>query len=308
MDDGGGAVTTARYGGNTRAFLKIQDGCDSSCSYCVIPLVRGAPHSKPLDEVVREAETLVRAGCKEIVLVGINLSLYGREYGLRTADAVEAVCEAGGVSRVRLGSVEPEALAGGAVERLSRLEKFCPHFHISLQSGCEKTLKAMNRRYTPDEYERLVKEVRTNFENCAVTTDVIVGFPGETDADFRDSLEFVRRAGFSKVHVFPYSKRDGTAAAARTDEQIPRGVIKDRAARMADAANEARREFLESQLGLEVPVLFECEKGGGFPQGYSPNYTLIKILQNNFNNSLRNKIIYVKIVKAEQDCCIGRII
>lgn len=295
------------YTGNTRAFIKIQDGCNMFCSYCIIPYSRGRFRSKPPEKLREETENLAKAGYREIVLVGINLSFYGIEFGLRLADAVENVCSVEGVERVRLGSLEPEMISDEDIKRLSAQPKLCPQFHLSLQSGCGRTLKAMNRRYTPNDYETLVNKLRSNFDNCAVTTDVMVGFPGETEEDFAESLEFVKNIGFSKVHVFPYSQRKGTPAAVMED-QIPTEVKNLRAKRMAEAAAESQRKFLESQVGLIVPVLFEREKEDKLPHGYTPNYTLVKIFTKYLDKSLRNKIFYVKIIRLEEDYCVGEII
>ncbi|MCL2055114.1 MAG: tRNA (N(6)-L-threonylcarbamoyladenosine(37)-C(2))-methylthiotransferase MtaB [Oscillospiraceae bacterium] len=294
----------AFYGENTRAFVKIQDGCNMFCSYCIIPYVRGGFRSKPLDDVVSEVKTLVSAGYREVVLTGINLSFYGTDLGLRLIDAVEAVCKVQGLDRVRLGSLEPKIITDEDIARLSVLEKLCPHFHLSLQSGCNQTLKAMNRKYNCEEYKQIVLKLRKAFKNCSVTTDIIVGFPGETEAHFAESLEFAREMRFSNIHIFPYSKREGTAAALM-DNQIPSGVKKMRASVMAEIAGASRSEFLKSQIGLIVPVLFETEKEDGIAHGYSPNYTLIKMFT---KNSLQNRIFYVKIVKAEKDDCIGEIV
>lgn len=295
------------YTGNTRAFIKIQDGCNMFCSYCIIPYSRGRFRSKPPEKLRDETENLAKAGYHEIVLVGINLSFYGIEFGLRLADAVENVCSVEGVERVRLGSLEPEMISDEDIKRLSAQPKLCPQFHLSLQSGCGRTLKAMNRRYTPNDYETLVNKLRSNFDNCAITTDVMVGFPGETEEDFAESLEFVKNIGFSKVHVFPYSQRKGTPAAVMED-QIPTEVKNLRAKRMAEAAAESQRKFLESQVGLIVPVLFEREKEDKLPHGYTPNYTLVKIFTKYLDKSLRNKIFYVKIIRLEEDYCVGEII
>lgn len=295
------------YTDNTRAFIKIQDGCNMFCSYCIIPYSRGRFRSKPLEKLKEEAERLAEAGYREIVLVGINLSFYGIEFGQRLADAIENVCAVEGVERVRLGSLEPEMISDEDIKRLSAQPKLCPQFHLSLQSGCGRTLKAMNRRYTPRDYEALANKLRSNFDNCAITTDVMVGFPGETEEDFAESLEFVKNIGFSKVHVFPYSQRKGTPAAVM-ENQIPAEVKNIRAKRMAEAAAESQRKFLESQVGLTVPVLFEREKEDKIPHGYTPNYTLVKIFTKYLDKSLRNKIFYVKIIRLEEDYCVGEII
>ena len=226
----------------TRAFLKIQDGCNRFCSYCIIPYSRGRVRSKPLEELTREARTLAASGYREIVLTGINLSCYGQDSGLGLWDAVEAVCGLPEVERVRLGSLEPEQMELPVLERLARQEKLCPQFHLSLQSGCDATLKRMNRHYTAAEYESIVNNIRGVFDNPSVTTDMMVGFAGETPEDFEESLNFARKIGFAKVHVFAYSRRPGTAA-DRMPGQVPNKVKEERSRRLIEATNEARRAF-----------------------------------------------------------------
>ena len=207
--------------------MKIQDGCNRFCSYCIIPYSRGRVRSKPLEELTREARTLAASGYREIVLTGINLSCYGQDSGLGLWDAVEAVCGLPEVERVRLGSLEPEQMELPVLERLARQEKLCPQFHLSLQSGCDATLKRMNRHYTAAEYESIVNNIRGVFDNPSVTTDMMVGFAGETPEDFEESLNFARKIGFAKVHVFAYSRRPGTAA-DRMPGQVPNKVKEER--------------------------------------------------------------------------------
>lgn len=300
-------MSNKSFENNTRAFVKIQDGCGMFCTYCIIPYSRGNFRSKPLDDIVSEISELAASGYREVVLVGINLSFYGIDFGKRLADAVEAVCEIEGIERVRLGSIEPEMITPDDIERLAKLDKLCPQFHLSLQSGCDKTLKAMNRRYLSADYEKIVNLLRDNFEDCSITTDIMVGFPGETDEDFRQSLEFAEKIGFAKAHIFPYSPRNGTPAAEMAN-QVPEDVKHRRAAQMADAMEKCRVKFLESQVGKEFPVLFEREKDNGIHHGYTPNYTQVKILTKSSEKSLRNRLFYVKIIGLGNDCCIGEIL
>lgn len=300
-------MTNTSYDFNTRAFVKIQDGCNMFCSYCIIPHSRGSFRSKPLGDIVSEVSELAAAGYKEVVLTGINLSFYGVDFGLRLADAIEAVCVVDGIERVRLGSIEPEVITDSDVERLAEQKKLCPQFHLSLQSGCDKTLKAMNRRYTSAQYENIVNLLNTNFDNCSITTDIMVGFPGETDEDFAESMKFAETIGFAKAHIFAYSRRKGTPAAEMA-EQIPEAVKRSRAAEMAKSMDKCRERFLLSQVGTVAPVLFEREKSDGVPHGYTPNYTQVKISKKNHNISLRNSIFYVKITGIDNDCCLGEII
>lgn len=292
--------------GHTRAFLKIQDGCNRFCSYCMIPYSRGRIRSKSPDDLRTEAEKLARAGYSELVLTGINLAFYGVEYGLDLADAVEICNSIDGIKRIRLGSLEPEMMTDNVLDRLASCEKLCPSFHLSLQSGCAKTLKAMNRLYTPEEYFSLAEKLRGRFADCALTTDVMTGFPGETDEDFAQSYDFVKKVGFADIHVFPYSVRKGTKAEKMPD-QVDGGTKHRRAEKMSELGREMRRSFLKSQLGKTYPVLFEREKNDGFHGGYAPNYTFIKILTKNSEKSLRNMVFYVTIDKIGDDCCYGHI-
>lgn len=304
--DGFEKMSVSAVEGHTRAFMKIQDGCNSFCSYCIIPHSRGRLRSKPLDDIISEARTLAENGYREIVLVGINLAFYGAGTGLRLVDAVEAVCGIDGIDRVRLGSLEPERITDDDLSRLAALPEFCPSFHYSLQSGCDRTLKAMNRRYTAEEYRALVERTRRIFGGCGITADVMVGFPGETEEDHRQSLEFVREIGFSDIHVFPYSRRKGTRADLM-EGQVPAEIKKRRAAEMSEVGRESRRKFLQSMVGKEFPVLFERERSDGIHHGYAPNYTHIKILTKNSKKSLRKSIFYVKIERIEDNFCWGHI-
>ncbi len=300
-------MSNSGYENNTRAFVKIQDGCNMFCTYCIIPYSRGNFRSKPIENIVSEIKLLAQAGYKEIVLVGINLSFYGIDLGKRLVDAIEAVCGISGIERVRLGSIEPEMITETDIKRLAGLKKLCPQFHLSLQSGCDKTLKAMNRRYTTANYQKIVDLLRQNFEDCSITTDIMVGFPGETSDDFEESLRFAEKIGFAKAHIFPYSPRKGTPA-AEFDNQIPVNEKNYRASKMNEVMKKSMRKFLESQLGKEFPVLFEREKSDGIHHGFTPNYTQVKILTKNSDKSLRNQLFYVKIIELGKDCCIGEIL
>lgn len=298
-------VTAQRgFGEKTRAFVKIQDGCNQFCSYCIIPYARGRCRSKPIDDLKSEIESLAAAGHREIVLVGINLAFYGKEYGLRLIDAVEECSKISGVERIRLGSLEPEMISDEDLIRLSHITQFCPQFHLSLQSGCNRTLRAMNRRYSAEEYYALVQKIRKIFPEGSFTTDIMVGFPDETDEDFAESMRFAERVGFAKIHVFQYSPRNGTPAAKMP--QLPKHVKEERADAMKELAQRLRGEYLKKQTGKIVPVLFERENCTDFHQGYAPDYTLIKIPRENPKKSLRNMIFCVKIEKNESDFCIGK--
>ncbi len=290
----------------TRGFVKIQDGCNCFCSYCMIPYARGRCRSKPLDVLESEVKMLAEAGRKEIVLTGINIAFYGAEYGLRLVDAVELCCKTDGIERVRLGSIEPEMLSDDDLQRLSVLPQFCPQFHLSLQSGSAATLKRMNRRYTPDEYAAIAGKIREYFPDAAFTTDIMVGFPEETDEEFSESMAFAEKIGFSKIHVFQYSPRKGTPAAKM--KQIPENIKHERADKMKALGDKLSMRYMKKLIGKTVPVLFELEKSADFHQGHAPDHTLIKISRKNQKKSLRNCIFYVTIERAADDCCFGKII
>lgn len=294
-----------RFDSNTRAFVKIQDGCDQFCSYCLIPFARGRCRSKPLEVLREEIKAIAEGGVREIVLSGINLAFYGREWGGDLAEAAEICAETTGIERIRLGSLEPEMMSEELLLRLKALPQFCPQFHLSLQSGCERTLKAMNRKYTAAEYLALTQRIRSIFPDCSFTTDIMVGFPQETEEDHRESVEFVRKTGFAKVHVFRYSRRKGTRA-DKMDGQIPESVKALRWQEMTAAAEETREKYLSSLIGKRVEVLFELENSPEFHRGYAPDYTLIKISRKNSEKSLRNRIISVIIEGNGSDFCIGR--
>lgn len=297
-------VSVSKFDERTRAFIKIEDGCNRYCSYCIIPYARGPVRSKPIDILKKELTHLAGCGYKEIVLVGINLSAYGRELGLHLCDAVECACSIDGIERVRLGSLEPERMDKESIERLSKLDKFCPQFHLSLQSGCSDTLRRMNRHYTADEYKRIVNDLRNVFKNCSITTDVMVGFAGETDDEFTQSLEFVKEISFAKVHVFPYSQREGTAA-AKAPNQVDNSVKSMRSKRMIEVTNITRSAFLESQVGLTEEVLYEQPTKDGFWEGYTKNYTPVKVKS---DRELNGEILPTKLIRVDGDFCIGELV
>ena len=257
--------------GHTRAFLKIEDGCNRFCAYCIIPYARGRVRSLPLERVLKELRQLAAQGYREVVLSGINLCCYGQDVGSSLAEVVERAAEIEGIDRIRLGSVEPDLLSDETLERLSKVKKLCCQFHLSLQSGCAKTLAAMNRHYTPDEYRAVVARMRRLFDRPLFTTDVIVGFPGESEEDFAESLAFVKSLGFLKVHVFGYSRRPGTAAAKRED-QIPERVKAERSRRLIAAADAVRSEVIAGWEGEKETVLLEQTVSHGLYTGYTSRY------------------------------------
>ena len=286
----------------TRAFMKIEDGCDRFCSYCIIPTARGRVRSRTIEDIKNEAQLLSSNGYVEIVLVGINLSAYGfgTEYNL--CDAVEAVCSIDGIKRVRLGSLEPDHITDEMLERLKAQEKFCPQFHLSLQSGCDATLKRMNRHYDSAFYFDLIERIRKIFPDASITTDIMVGFAGETEEEFEQSILFAKKAKFARAHIFAYSRREGTVAAA-LKSQVTKVEKERRSKLMISATKASEKEFLKSQVGATFPVLFEkCENG--ICEGYTPNYSRVRVISNDINNG---EIINILITDVFEDYCIGEI-
>ena len=292
------------FDGHTRAFVKIEDGCNRFCSYCIIPYARGRVRSKKPDDLRNEIMLLAKKGYKEIVLVGINLSVYGQGEDFNLADAVDIVCSVDGIERVRLGSFEPEMMYDDLIKRFSAQEKFCPQFHLSLQSGSNATLKRMRRQYNQDEYLKIVSRLKSNFDNPSITTDVMVGFAGETDEEFIESIEFVKKVGFSKVHVFPYSRRKGTLA-DKMDNHVDPQTKDKRSEIMIKECNKLRRDFLTSQVGLAEPVLVERLRNNEYYEGYTMNYTPIRIYT---DNNITGEIVSVRITEAYDDYCVGVLI
>ena len=301
---GDGLISTGitRFDGHTRAFLKIQDGCDRFCSYCLIPTARGRSRSKSLEDIDKELKSLAENGYKEIVFVGINLSDYGKSTPYSLPDALELAEKYETIKRVRLGSLEPDHITDEMIERLSHLSKLCPQFHISVQSGCDNVLKKMNRHYTAEEYEHLANKLRETFMDATITTDVLVGFPTETEEDFLTTVDFCKRVKFEKAHIFPYSVRENTVAARM--EQLTNAVKDDRAARLSRIMDSIRKEHLTNQIGKTVNVLFEVYKDG-YNEGYTENYTPVKVYG---ECDLQGKILNVNLENVENDFCIGQII
>ncbi len=287
--------------GRTRAFLKIEDGCNRFCSYCIIPYARGRVRSCSLNEIENAIRNYAANGYQEVVLIGINLSSYGSDIGLHFADAVRTACESADI-RIRLGSLEPESMDPETLQILSGYRNFCPQFHLSLQSGCDATLRRMNRHYTTAEYETIVRNIRSIFDNASITTDVMVGFAGETEEEFRQSMDFVERIGFARTHIFPYSRRAGTVA-DQAPHQLSPAVKKERAARMAQTAQKCTAAFLQSQLGRTEQVLIETRHRSGLYEGYTMNYT--PVLTQASEEDI-NRIVAVKLTEATDTNCIGQ--
>ncbi len=296
---------TAYTGERTRATLKVQDGCNNFCSYCIIPYVRGRIRSKDFAEAVSEMRFLAeKSGYKEIVLTGIHLDHYGKDIGNVTLmDLLEAAEDIHGLERIRLSSLEPIFITEENVERMKKLTKICHHFHLSLQSGCDETLERMNRHYTTADYEHCVALLRNAFEDTAITTDIIVGFPGETEEEFAKTMEFAQKIGFMKIHIFPFSERQGTVA-AKMDGKLPTEVKNKRVHLLNDIAEKTRSQFLEKTIGKEVSVLFETKKNGKL-HGYTPNY--IEVVAEG-PAELCNKTAKVIIRYSAEDYVYGEIV
>ena len=292
-----------RFSERIRAFVKIEDGCDRYCSYCIIPKSRGFVRSKSPEDLKKEVNALAENGIKEIVLVGINLSSYGKGFDYNIVDAVQICAENENIKRVRLGSLEPDHITDDVINGLSKIDKLCPQFHISLQSGCDKTLKEMNRHYTAEEYKELCNKLRASFSNATITTDVMVGFNNESSEDFEESLSFVKSIAFEKVHVFPYSERKGTAASKKGDS-VPKEEKERRAAVMISETDKIRQNYCNKLIGTKDIVLFENEIKEGIYQGYTKSYIPVQVKS---NKDLIGKEFEVKITEynPDSDVCFG---
>jgi len=271
----------------TRATLKVEDGCVNFCSYCIIPYARGPIRSASLETAVAQTRQLAESGYREIVVTGIEISSWGRDLknGLELIDLIEAICAAAPEVRIRLGSLEPRTITEDFCRRAAALKNLCPQFHLSMQSGCDATLKRMNRKYDTVRYAQSIVLLNQYFEHPAITTDMIVGFPEETEEEFAATLDFIRTCGFAQMHIFPYSIRPGTPAAKMT--QIPKSVKEERARRGAAVAAEMRQAYLEGCVGKTYPVLFEQPRDGKF-FGHAPNYMEVLVDGRNLHNQIRN--------------------
>lgn len=296
-----GAIDT--FEGHTRAFVKIQDGCNRYCTYCIIPKARGFSRSRPLSDIKKEIEMLANLGYKEIVFVGINLSSYGLDNGYSLCDALMTAQETAGIERIRLGSLEPDHITDDIIERLSKMSKFCPQFHLSLQSGCNTILKRMNRHYTAEEYYELCIKLKNAFSDISLTTDIIVGFPGETEDDFNETIEFAKKCAFMKVHVFPFSPREGTPAFSYQNK-IQNSTKTMRCHKLQQICDSIRDDFMNSYIGKTVNVLFETPKNG-IQQGYTENYTPVSV---SCDEPLCGKILKVRITECSDEGCKGILI
>lgn len=297
---------SSTYTDKTRAVIKVQDGCDRFCSYCIIPYARGRIRSRKPEEVIAEIEQLAKKGIKEVVITGIHLASYGKEYKphISLLELLEDINKIHGIERIRLGSLEPTLMTKEFIEGLVKLEKICDHFHLSLQSGCDETLERMNRRYTAEEFEQGIKIIRDNFPNVSLTTDVIVGFPGEIEEEFSKTYEFLDRIKFYKMHVFKYSARKGTKAAVMPN-QITGEVKEERSNKLIELSNKNQKEQNQKYIGKEIDVLFE-EQDGEYIKGHTTNYIMVYVKSD--DEALENTIRKVKITNALDEHLIGECI
>lgn len=293
------------YTEKTRAVIKIQDGCDRFCSYCIIPYARGRVRSRKPESIISEITQIASKGIKEVVITGIHIASYGKDFAMskdnklanyRLIDLLEEINEIQGIQRIRLGSIEPLLITEEFVERLKRLEKICHHFHLSLQSGCDETLKRMNRRYTTEQFKEIVRLLRNAYSDVNLTTDIIVGFPGETDEEFNKTYQFLKEIKFYKMHVFKYSPRKGTKAAVMLN-QINGDIKEERSKKLIELSDRNEIEYNNSYIGKNVEVLFEEEKDGMY-KGHTQNYIMVYCQS---KENLDNKIMDVVCEKAEKE-------
>lgn len=293
------------YTEKTRAVIKIQDGCDRFCSYCIIPYARGRVRSRKPENIISEITQIASKGIKEVVITGIHIASYGKDFAMskdskltsyRLIDLLEEINEIQGIQRIRLGSIEPLLITVEFVERLKKLEKICHHFHLSLQSGCDETLKRMNRRYTTEQFKEIVRLLRGTYSDVNLTTDIIVGFPGETDEEFNKTYQFLKEIKFYKMHIFKYSPRKGTKAAVMPN-QINGDIKEERSKKLIELSDRNEIEYNKSYIGKNVEVLFEEEKDGMY-KGHTQNYIMVYCQS---KEKLDNKIIDVVCEKAEKE-------
>ena len=301
-----GSIT---FSEKTRATVKVQDGCNNFCTYCLIPYARGRIRSRKKENVIEEVKEIAKKGIKEIVITGIHIASYGKDFSenFRLIDLLEAINKVNGIERIRLGSLEPTLITEDFANRLSKLEKICDHFHLSLQSGSDTVLKRMNRKYTSEEYKKGVELLRKYYPDASFTTDIIVGFPGETDAEFEETYKFAQDVDFYKIHVFKYSKRRGTPA-EKMPNQVDGNVKEERSNKLIKFSNNNENKHNEKYIGKIIEVLFE-ELEDGFYKGHTTNYIMVKAKTAVAENMV-DKIKKVKILKNDEDTreLIGEII
>ena len=292
------------YTSKTRAAIKIQDGCDRFCSYCIIPYARGRVRSRKPDKIIEEAQDIAREGIKEIVITGIHIASYGKDFKneYKLIDLLEELNRIKGIERIRLGSIEPLLITEQFVERLKKLDKICHHFHLSLQSGCDETLKRMNRRYTTEQFESIVDILRTNYDDVILTTDIIVGFPQETEKEFEETYQFLKKIKFYKMHIFKYSQRKGTKA-AQMEGQIDGSIKEKRSQKLIALSDENEEAYNKQYINKKVEVLWEEEKNGHY-QGHTKNY-ILAYTSNNISadkkEDIENKITKAICKEAKKD-------
>lgn len=306
------------YTEKTRAVIKVQDGCDRYCSYCLIPYARGRVRSRRPDSVIAEIQDIAKTGIKEVVITGIHIASYGKDFnaeiiskinqtmqtqkeGYRLIDLLEEINKIEGIQRIRLGSIEPTLITEEFVQRLSKLNKICDHFHLSLQSGCDETLKRMNRRYTTEEFERGTQILRKVYPNAALTTDIIVGFPGETEEEFNQTYEYLRKIAFYKMHIFKYSPRKGTKAAVMPN-QVEGNIKEERSKKLITLSDENEKKYNQEYIGRIVEVLLEdkhVQDGETYIKGHTTNYIVVKVKQDEKGKLKSNIIEKVKIIGTD---------
>ena len=297
-----GSIT---YTEKTRAVVKVQDGCNNFCTYCIIPYARGRICSRRPESVIDEITKIAREGIKEVVITGIQVSAYGKDFDndYRLIDLLEEINKVDGIERIRLGSIEPLMITDEFCERVKKLDKMCHHFHLSLQSGCDKTLKEMNRRYTTAQFEEVVGRLRNIYDDVILTTDIIVGFPNETDEDFEQTYEFLKRIKFYKMHVFKYSQRRGTVA-AKMKNQISPEIKEVRSKRLLKLSSDNEKDYLDGYVGKDVKVLFE-ERDGEYIKGHTDNYVVVEC---EGSDEDLNRILSVHVEKSETENLVGKLI
>ena len=294
-----GSIT---YTEKVRAVIKVQDGCNNFCTYCIIPYARGRICSRKPESVIGEITKIADEGIKEVVITGIQVSAYGKDFDndYRLIDLLEEINKINGIERIRLGSIEPLMITDEFCERVSKLDKMCHHFHLSLQSGCDKTLKEMNRKYTTQQFRDVVKRLRNLYDDVILTTDIIVGFPNESDEDFETTYKFLEEIKFYKMHVFKYSQRKGTVA-EKMKNQVPAEIKDKRSKRLIQLSDKNELEYLKKYVGKVVRVLIE-EKDGDYIKGHTENYIMVKTKS---VEDLANKFVDVVVNSVEKDCLIG---
>ena len=297
-----GSVT---YTEKTRAVIKIQDGCDRFCSYCIIPYARGKVRSRKIESIVKEVEQITQEGIKEIVITGIHIASYGKDFkdGTSLIDLLEAINQVSDLKRIRLSSIEPTIITEEFMERLIKIDKLCPHFHLSLQSGCNETLKRMNRKYTAEEFEKCTELLRKNYPDSALTTDIIVGFPGETEEEFKQTYKFLSKIKFYQMHVFKYSPREGTKAAVMPNQISPEKK-EERSRMLIELSHKNEAEYKQKFINKTVEVLFE-QPEGDYIIGHTPNYLKVAVKG---NMDLENQIKKVQILEDGEEFLIGTIV